>query len=474
MKLSEVTAVRMTNRWPRSGMALALAAMAVGVAGCDRQDPLDEAISEARNTLVAVGGSGEGYAAVEQRRSAYRQIVSDLRAAANEDGTAGSKAAAQLLVASAHAGEADVAAGALSLTRSEVRRAMTQARSLATRHRSQELIVESLPAFDPEPRRAEVATQLDELREEIRVLESQLEAVVAEKQMIDASIAEEIAESRAQRESEAQLRREALEARPMLRAELVARANDHRRASDVRQRAAEELGLDAARLGSQIDRIEGELAAFGELVDIDVTEQQRIARIDRELREQQAQARADLRSTDNALRTVMRRIADLYAGEIGEADAEAPDVSVGVRPGFEAVTAALRSAISAASSARSALSDQAGSSIAAYRHAVAAQHLAQADLVAEMARLAEELEAAGIDTGVAPEADGWASDAQELEAATLDAVEQAASALPPGPVQEALDARARRMRGDAPADEATDVMLERGPDPGEDADTPEP
>jgi len=235
-----------------------LAGMAAGLAGCDQSErEFQQAISDVEKKIFALTAGGSWPADDEVRGPRLQAIVSDLnRAMSTVDGDA--KAPAQLLIARATAGQADIEMASADAVASRISLDLTRADALARLYSTNLATATTRVGPDAGKAAETIEAQIREIDTEIRQLESQRQDLNRQLEEVRNRIAQLLESARAERLEEGELRAESLEAEPMRRAELIGEAVQRSRAAEAYESSAseEELTVESLTLAiAQIDRL---------------------------------------------------------------------------------------------------------------------------------------------------------------------------------------------------------------------------
>lgn len=150
--------------------------MVCGLVGCDRGTAATEPLREANLTLRSLAPEGRGGPAVAARGAAYTKVISALKPVADE-GTAGEKSAAYLLLAQAQAGLAERSASEAAEIERGLQRDLQGVRDSLSHWMTSSAIAAAAASYDPTRELAEIDAQIKE-KTDLRVVEQQKKAAV--------------------------------------------------------------------------------------------------------------------------------------------------------------------------------------------------------------------------------------------------------------------------------------------------------
>lgn len=277
----------------RAASIVVMAGLAAGLAGCEQNErEFEQAISEARTAISVLTAGGSWPADDEIRGPKLQAIISDLNQAMAEVED-DAKAPAQLLIARATAGQADIDMTEANAVASQIGLGLTRADAVARLYSTNLAIASTRVGPDASEAAETIEAQIRDIDAQIRQFESERQDLNRQLEEVRNRIAQLMESARAQRLEEGELRAQSLEAEPMRRAELIAEAVKRSREAEAYELSAseEELTVDSLTLAiSQIDRfIENQRA----LRAIQTSGLERISTIDEGIRSRrQAQVRA--------------------------------------------------------------------------------------------------------------------------------------------------------------------------------------
>lgn len=277
---------RLAGRPAAATLWMAVAAL---VAGCDRDDPLGDAILDARHQIVLVNGDGGAPAPAEARARAYQGIISDLQSKSRGGGSGAE--AAVLLIAQAQAGLGEIDAVSGRALREELVHVISRARALQALYLEQKALERSLGTYDAEG-------ESDRISDEVKVLTAQIrqsEDALSRSEVAAAAIRDEAAALGRQadelRTAERNIRADVLDRPALERVAEMERATELREKADDLDRRQAMLLVDIATQGTTSEAIRKGMAADQRRVDLLYEARARIQERDRSLREQAAAAR---------------------------------------------------------------------------------------------------------------------------------------------------------------------------------------
>jgi len=244
----------------RIASIVVLAGMSAGLAACDQSEQnFEQSIVEARDAVLVLTAGGSWPAPDEQRGPALQKIISDLnQAMSTVEGDA--KAPAQLLIARATAGMADIEMSEASSAASSISLDLTRANALAREYSSNLAIVTTRVGPDAGEASQTIEENIREIDAEIRRLEADRQDLNRQLETVRNEIEQLQASARGERLEEGELRAQSLEAEPMRRAELISQAV-------ARSRAAESYELTADERALTVDSIEIAIAQVDRFIE---------------------------------------------------------------------------------------------------------------------------------------------------------------------------------------------------------------
>ncbi|MFG0275857.1 MAG: hypothetical protein ACF8QF_12465 [Phycisphaerales bacterium] len=327
--------------------ALGLAIVAMAMPACDGPDSTTASIEEARRLLMASHLSGPtGTTAAAERQANYAQALNVLRPASQE-GSDRQRAAAQMLIAQAQAGQGAIltdaalelerqAAGEASRLRSVFEnlviglRAQAAAGTSGATTADQQQIATQVRQIEAE--RAEFAGRLNALRSEMDQIRQQMSAAEAA-----------AAEARGR---EAALRATLLEAVGETRTETAVAAVEAQREGARHERERAVLDSRLSVLQPEAAQLEREIGSLGTRIELLNESRRRMQTLDQAMRDS---AGDDNRFATQSAQTLMNELAALDA--MRESDlADAYSAAIGA---FEQAVSAARQASSVSGDARS-------------------------------------------------------------------------------------------------------------------------
>lgn len=234
-----------------------LAGMSVGLGGCDQSEQkFEQSISEAREAVLVLTAGGSWPAPDEQRGPALQQLINDLnQAMGTVDGDA--KAPAQLLIARATAGRADIDMVQARDAASRIKLDLTRANAIAREYSTNLALVITRVGPDAGEASRAIEENIRSIDAEIRELQQNRQDLNRQLETVRNEIAQLLESARAERLEEGELRSQSLEAEPMRRAELIAQAVERSRAAESYELTAaeRELTVDSLQIAiAQVDR----------------------------------------------------------------------------------------------------------------------------------------------------------------------------------------------------------------------------
>lgn len=243
----------MLTRFNRGCVLACGAAAVLLLGGCDRTDEVAQAIRDSAAKLEIVASVGNApSASVTHRESVYREVISRLQGV-SERGLRGQNAAAQLLLARAHAGLGEIEAEAVAERERRATNLLTPIRAAHNRWLVLNALADSLEQYDPSDDLAELERRVAEIDAEIGAARAHRRDV--EQRVADLERRMREADERAEphREREAALRAKSIDASATERAELFEEARKSRRLADAQDRIVAELAAEIALVRPQID-----------------------------------------------------------------------------------------------------------------------------------------------------------------------------------------------------------------------------
>lgn len=213
---------------------------------CDRGGELSAAIGKARNTLTALTGSGASAAPTELRDRKYADVIRELQEKIGS-GDPGSVAAANLLMAQATAGQAELIAARARAADGALASALVTARAEFSLFREQRSLAAAREGYNPLADIAKLEAQAKERTDEIAGLTSELAKNEEKVKALRDRAAAETAKADAKRAEERSILSGSAEMISSDRLDAAKRAAEVRRAGDGFERAAAELEAEMRR-----------------------------------------------------------------------------------------------------------------------------------------------------------------------------------------------------------------------------------
>lgn len=249
-------------------MMLGLTAGALlAAAGCGRPDALSDAIINARNTLTALTGSGASAAPAELRERKYAQVVKALQDGISAGGDPASLSSANLLLAQAIAGQAEME---LAKARGIDRRLsglITEAQAELSVRLRERSIAQSLRAFDSRPALAELESKTSDRAAEQAQLTSALNGVLAQVQKLDDQAEQMNGRATEIRAREREARRDLVNADASVRSSMAQQIADLARTGDEAERGAALFEAEVKRISPRADELRRELQRVQTQID---------------------------------------------------------------------------------------------------------------------------------------------------------------------------------------------------------------
>ncbi|HVZ94724.1 MAG TPA: hypothetical protein VG797_09460, partial [Phycisphaerales bacterium] len=241
----------MSAMWRRDSIRAitVLAFMAAGAAGgCGRGDDLSVAIEESRSTLVAMTGSGSVAAPAELRERKYADVVRKLQEKLSDNADPATVSSANLVLAQAIAGQAELAAGRARETDAHLAALITRARAILARVRDQAALAASREGYDPAAQIADLDKQAGARQQEIVKFTTDLQANEAKLKALRDKAAVESNKAADARKRERALLAGVTDKDASERLPVVEQASEIRRAGDANENAAADFEAQAARI----------------------------------------------------------------------------------------------------------------------------------------------------------------------------------------------------------------------------------
>ena len=442
--------IRNSGRMPRRFAAAAAVLALVG--GCSDEDHLSDVVVRAGNEMTAASGNGVSMPPVEMREQTYNSVLSKLREALRGNESEPGASAAKLLIAQALLGQADVEAEKTGNARRELLYKITEIRSRLDLQANRDTLANAYSNYDPS---ADLA-DLDRSKVDIEKELGSLRATLADKQQRMTTLQDQMDEQKRDAEERIAeaggIRAQATDANAILRAELITRANEIERVADQHEKRYAEVQLLVQSLEDEANEVR-----------IRISSAQRREELVREARERIEASASLLNAQSASAQTDAQNI----ASELGALfDALIAGLDTQETPAFEAAASKYREASSQAQQARDEVAGSAPAVAAMAQHADAKLHIAQADLLENVLRLAQDLAAQLEAPRFAEVAAGLDQRLQETRSQAADLYETAGNTyarlnLGPGDSLQGLSDRfqqyAGKLRGQAPQEPQTDA-----------------
>ncbi len=213
---------------------------------CDRGGELSNAVGRARNTLTALTGSGGSAAPAELRERKYADVIRDLQEKIGS-GDPGSVASANLLLAQATAGQAELIAARARAADSTLASAIVTARAEFGLFREQRSLAAAREGYSPASDIAKLDAQSKERADEIASLTAELAKNEEKVKALRDRAAAETEKADAKRAQERSILSGSSEMISSDRLDAAKRAAEVRREGDGFERAAAELEAEMRR-----------------------------------------------------------------------------------------------------------------------------------------------------------------------------------------------------------------------------------
>lgn len=395
---------------------LAALAPAIGVlalAGCDDAgQTAAKQVREARVDVDLVSGGGRLAAARADRQQVFSGVVNDLSAAVSGDGE--SAAAAAVITASAVAAQGHVTAEELYDASAQLRHDIARLRSQLDLIAEQQAVLAGLRQHDPEPELARLAQRDQDIRDRRTQIQQQLADQRARLRDLESERRMLTEQADALAERAGAIRAEAISMRGTQRSDRFVVARQRQREADALLVRADDLTLVISQVRREIEGVEREIR----------TQQALAASIDR------ARARVDevaeqLAGQSAAIGEDLQRSAAAATESFARVRAALDDRVV---PSYERAVSLFERAQSTAQRAQRSqgLGSSARAELAQIAQTLASVHLAAAELMEEVASVADR---ASRMAGADADAAALQTRATEARAAAGEALERAGDLL---------------------------------------------
>lgn len=260
----DLTRVSACGRGVRRATAVVLtvvlaAGTTSGLAGCDGTSEASEAVRTAALEMQTLSlGGANPIPGRDYRVESYQRIAAKLRPHTT-GGSAGTTAAANLLLARAQAGLGGVQAEELAEAERRTLTSVTGLWAMLDRYLGEQVSAEALEQYDPTPELADLDKQIRAKEEDTARVIQQKQALERELAELEARAAAESEKARAQRLQETKLRQRAANLRAVEQAQLIEQANEHKRQADAHDK-------EASLLRAQIAQRQPEVREFDALI----------------------------------------------------------------------------------------------------------------------------------------------------------------------------------------------------------------
>lgn len=344
---------------------------------CDRGGELSAAVGKARNTLTALTGSGGSAAPAELRERKYADVIRDLQEKIGS-GDPSSVASANLLMAQATAGQAELIAARARAADGALASAIVTARAEFGLFREQRSLAAAREGYNPSADIAKLEAQAKERTDEIASLTSELGANEEKVKALRDRAAAETAKADAKRAEERSILSGSSEMISSDRLDAAKHAAEVRRAGDGFERAAAELEAEMRRHEPRSEEIRLEIRRAQQQKDSLAKAKQSLLDLQKFTQEQ---VKASLESAAAAETKLAQSVA-----AIEKMIAEA------VKPGFDEALTKYNAANAKVGAARNGGSRQAVSVTGGtIQHAIAGLHREKSQSLARAAAFMAEL-----------------------------------------------------------------------------------
>lgn len=390
-------------------LAAGLAA-AASLSACGDGDGLSAAVTSASNTLTALTGSGTAAAPAAVRETKYAAVIQDLQSKLASGGEPATVASANLLLAQATAGQAELIAQRAREADGRLAAALIEARAMLTLCLEQRALASSREGYDPSASIAGFEAQSNERSNEIAALTADLEQNQAAVKTLHEQAAAQAARAAGKREEERSILKGSEGLGASARLSEAERAAAVRREGDAFERRAAEIEAEAARIAPHSDEIRREIRRAQSQKDSLAKAKQSLLDLKTFTDEQVAGARQGARRAEAALIEAAGKVEALLNEE--------------VKPRYDEAASKYGAASSKAAAARTGGSRQAVAvTSGTIQHALAALHRERAQALARAAAFFGEIAAA---TPPIADAERFASAAKSLSEESRQALAAAA------------------------------------------------
>lgn len=303
----------------------AAAGMALGafvLTGCDGESDATVAIRTAAIKLEAMAPAGTGPASEAARRQVYGDVAQSLSKVATA-GTPSENATAQVLLAEAQSGLAQLQATEASRLESEALNLQRRLRAAQADWTVRSARAAASEAYDPAPEFAEIDAQVAEKQQQIQAEESRRAEVQSRIDGLRAESEAMLARASEGHANEGRLRQQSLEASAVDGARLLEEAVRVKRDADALEVEAGNLEAQAAKIEPQIGEIDLTIEKLRkQIADLAAAKADVEARA-QSAREDASQSRQAAAAIAGEIDEMAAELAALRSGPIAEAHQEA-------------------------------------------------------------------------------------------------------------------------------------------------------
>lgn len=423
-------------------MVSMIAGLALGLFGCDGGDSeFEQSVNSASDTMSVLMAGGAWPAPDETRGPKLEAVIQDLNEAMSTvDGDA--KAPAQLMIARATAGQADISMNTASRLSSQISLDLTRADAIAREYSSNRSFASVQVGPDAGEASGTIEEQIRTIDAEIRDLEASKDELTDQLTAVQNEISQLMESARGERLQEADLRNESFDAEPMRRAELIGQAADRSRSAEAYERSAAEKQLTVESLEVAIAQVDRIIDNQQSLRAIQTRGLERITEIDTEIAERRREREQATQGTLSDYVSALDAVVEMYSSEF-----------VGA---IEAATSEYGNAVSMARQAN-AMGQLASAAAGEHASSQARAHELHAQLADRIASSAAYLVEIGADDQdrFRSVMDRFRGEADAARAAAADAYSESASGFSGAgsagqTLSDRYQARAAELRGEEP------------------------
>lgn len=251
---------RVENPRPASRSAALVGALLLGagatLSACDKQDAVQQALQQAEIKLNSINQFGSTpLPSVKNRKDIYDGVISTLSSHADAGGQ-GQSGAANLLLARAHAGLAEIRAGKSAEGESAFLADVIGARSVLDKWLSQNATAAALDVYDPTKDLAALDKQIEAKSAEAQQMLAQKQAQEQKVAGLRAQADGVQAQAKALKAEESQIRVQAQGTAAVARAGIIESAAKKRREAEAMDRQASELMAQAQSEAPKVAELE--------------------------------------------------------------------------------------------------------------------------------------------------------------------------------------------------------------------------